>query len=389
MSHIYGLDESAQKLAAEAAKIAKEVAAPHAAEVDEKARPPKESLAALAKAGFYGLCVPTNLGGKGQGPRTFAAVVEELSQACGSTAMIYLMHVTAAQAIAASPIFPGKDALLKEIAAGKHLTTLALSEKGSRSNFWAPVSQLKRDGNGWHTTAEKSWVTAASEADSYVASAQMPDAKSPVETTCYLVRKGAKGVHVKGTFTGMGLRGNDSAPVTIEGLEVTPADLLSDHGAGIKTKLEVVLPWFSIGTAAMSNGLCRAAIAATSAHLSGTHFKVGADQALRDLQNLRFRIADMSLRTEQSRALLGYTLGLLEKPSEITPLYVLHTRAAAIETATYVTDLAMKACGGAAYSKHLSVDRIFRDAQAGWVMAPTSDHLHDFIGKALTGLPLM
>ena len=49
-------------------------------------------------------------------------------------------------------------------------------------------------------------------------------------------------------------------------------------------------------------------------------------------------------------------------------------------------DLAMS--GGAAFSKHLGLERLFRDARAGWVMAPTADHLQDFIGKALTGLPL-
>jgi alkylation response protein AidB-like acyl-CoA dehydrogenase len=48
----------------------------------------------------------------------------------------------------------------------------------------------------------------------------------------------------------------------------------------------------------------------------------------------------------------------------------------------------MKACGGAAFSRHLAIERLFRDARAGWVMAPTADHLRDFIGKALTGLPL-
>jgi alkylation response protein AidB-like acyl-CoA dehydrogenase len=53
-----------------------------------------------------------------------------------------------------------------------------------------------------------------------------------------------------------------------------------------------------------------------------------------------------------------------------------------------VTDRALKACGGAAFSKHLPIERLFRDARAGWVMAPTVDHLEDFVGRALTGLPL-
>ena len=48
----------------------------------------------------------------------------------------------------------------------------------------------------------------------------------------------------------------------------------------------------------------------------------------------------------------------------------------------------MKACGGAAFSRRLPVERLSRDARAGWVMAPTADQLQDFIGKALTGLPL-
>jgi alkylation response protein AidB-like acyl-CoA dehydrogenase len=106
------------------------------------------------------------------------------------------------------------------------------------------------------------------------------------------------------------------------------------------------------------------------------------------LPNLRARLAEMAVRTEQARALLGYTLGEIEEPSETTPLYVLQTRLASLEAAIGVTDLAMKACGGAAFSRHLSLERVFRDARAGWVMAPTADHLSDFIGKALTGLPL-
>jgi alkylation response protein AidB-like acyl-CoA dehydrogenase len=61
---------------------------------------------------------------------------------------------------------------------------------------------------------------------------------------------------------------------------------------------------------------------------------------------------------------------------------------ASLKAAIAVTDLAMQTCGGAAFSRQLPIERLFRDARAGWVMAPTVDHLEDFIGKALTGLPL-
>lgn len=384
---MYGLSAESKRFAATAAQIANEVASPVAAEVDAEARFPRESMDALASAGLLGLCVGTPAGGRGEGPRTFAAVVEELAMACGSTAMIYVMHVTAAQAIASSSTIDNRDGILGDIAAGKHLTTLAFSEKGSRSQFWAPVSRLEQSNGHFVTSASKSWVTSAKHADSYVSSAQKPDAASPLESVVYLTRPRAKGVAVTEGFNGLGLRGNESAPVDLKDVVVQQGDLISPLGEGATTMLQVVLPWFSIGTAAMANGLCRAAVTRTSGHLQSTGFDHDGTK-LRDLPNLRARLAQMSVRTEQSRALLAYTVGLLEQPTEMTPLYVLQARLAALEAAVDVTDLAMKACGGAAFSKHLSIERLFRDARAGWVMAPTVDHLQDFIGKALTGLPL-
>jgi alkylation response protein AidB-like acyl-CoA dehydrogenase len=387
MQHVYGVEGSGAKFTAAATSLAGEVLARHAADVDARGRFPDESLAALAKQQFLGLCIPKAFGGAGEGPRTFAAVVEELAMGCGSTAMVYVMHVVAAQAIASSSTLAERDKVLRQIAAGDHLTTLALSEKGSRSQFWAPVSKLAVKDGGYVTSAQKSWVTSANRADSYVSSAQKPGASSPLESTVYLLRRKNGNVKVAGSFEGLGLRGNDSAPVAIENLIIPKSDLISPLGDGSKTMLEVILPWFNIGTAAMANGLCRAAIAATSQHLQEAGFEHTGTK-LRDLPNLRSRLAQMSVRTEQARALLGYTLGELERPSETTPLFVLQTRLASLEAATEVTDLAMKTCGGAAFSKHLGVERIFRDARAGWVMAPTADHLNDFIGKALTGLPL-
>ena len=337
--------------------------------------------------GFYGLCVPNSLGGLGAGLRAFAAVTEELATACASTAMIYNMHVSAAQAIASGASLGGRDELLREMAAGRHLTTLAFSERGSRSQFWAPTSQMNAVNGHYQTSAEKSWVTSANHADSYVSSGLKPGAASPLESTIYLVRKGATGARVTGRFDGLGLRGNDSAPIKLENLTVTTDQLISAPGEGATTMLTVVLPWFSIGSAAMAHGLCRAAVAATTTHLSSTGFEHTGTQ-LRDLPNLRARLAEMSVRTEQSRALLGHTLDHVESATPAAPLYVLQSRLAALEAASSVTDLAMKACGGAAFSRQLGVERIFRDARAGWVMAPTVDHLLEFTGRALTGLPL-
>ncbi len=387
MTNINGIDESAMTWVAKASQIAASVRET-AIDVDRNAAYPEQSIKSLADNGFFGLCLSTDVGGAGQPPAVFAGVVEKLAQACSSTAMIYVMHVAGAQTLAVSQTIAQRDDLLRDVAAGRHLTTLAFSERGSRSHFWAPVSRLRENGcDGFLISASKSWVTSANHADSYVSSAQSPDAASPLESTLYLARPGTPGIEVSGGFDGLGLRGNDSAPVEITDLSVASGDLLTQQGAAAAVMLEVVLPWFSVGTAAMAHGLCLASIDATKKHLTGEGFAHDG-RKLCDLPNLRARLAEMSCRTEQSRALLGFTSRAMLEPNEETPLYVLQSRMAALETAVHVTDLAMKACGGAAFSRHLGIERMFRDARAGWVMAPTVDHLQEFVGRALTGMPL-
>jgi alkylation response protein AidB-like acyl-CoA dehydrogenase len=381
MPHPYGFDSSQLSLPLD-------VVARHSGDVDKKGRFPEESVASLGAAGLLGLTIGAELGGLGQGPRAFCVAAEDLARACASTAMVYVMHTSAVQAITSSKLLAERDAILRAAAKGKHLSTLSLSEKGSRSQFWAPVSKMAAKGDGFVTSAAKSWVTSANFADSYVSSAQAPGAQSPLESTIYLARTEAAEVRPESAFDGLGLRGNDSSPVSLQELPVARQDLISELGKGADTILGVILPWFAVGSAAMAHGLCRAAVDATAGHLSSVGFEHTGTQ-LRDLPQLRARLAQMSVRTEASRALLGRTLGEMEAGSPEAPLFVLSARRAALEAALEVTDLALKACGGAAFSRQATpIERLFRDARAGWVMAPTVDHLDDFIGKALTGLPL-
>src|SRR5215468_3890637 len=115
MIDIYGLDETAGTWRQKAAALAADVVARHATDVDTNARFPTESMAALAQDGFYGLFTDVSFGGQGQGPATFAAVVEELARHCSSTAMVYVMHVAAAKVIDASATLPTKGTVLRAI----------------------------------------------------------------------------------------------------------------------------------------------------------------------------------------------------------------------------------------------------------------------------------
>ena len=89
-----------------------------------------------------------------------------------------------------------------------------------------------------------------------------------------------------------------------------------------------------------------------------------------------------------AHCLLQDTIAAIGAGRADTMLRVLEIKAAAAETAIEVSDIAMRVCGGAAFRKEVGVERLFRDARASSVMAPTTDVLYDFIGKAITGLPL-
>src|SRR5262245_11094455 len=163
---MYRLTADQEAVVAKAKAVADSAVAANAADVDEKARFPSESVKALGEAGLLGLLVPADLGGMGQGLRTLAAVVDEIAQRCASTAMVFMMHQCGVNCYLADPAkFAG---VLRDVAAGKHLSTLAFSEKGSRSQFWAPVSKAVGSGAGVQLSAEKSWVTSACVADGIV-----------------------------------------------------------------------------------------------------------------------------------------------------------------------------------------------------------------------------
>jgi alkylation response protein AidB-like acyl-CoA dehydrogenase len=371
-----------------ARQLAERVLSPAARQNDKEGRFSVEAVAAFGPAGLPGLMLPEEVGGSALGPRTFAAVVATLAEADASVAMVYLMHVCAAATIAAARAGAAVRPVLEEIAAGRHLSTLAFSEAGSRSHFWAPLSRARRNGAGVNLTARKSFVTSAGHAQSYVVSSLAPDGQGPTDSTLYLVPAGTPGLSIAGPWDGLGMRANASSPMSLEECAVASAQQLTEDGAGFQAMLQVVLPLFNLGSAAVSLGLCRAAVAATATHLKTARFEHLGQSLGESLPTLRAQLATMQIETDGLAARLDDLVDHLERPRDTTMLRVLECKAAAGDNAIAVTSAAMRVCGGAAFSRHVGVERVFRDAHAGAVMAPTSDVLREFIGKAVLGMPL-
>jgi alkylation response protein AidB-like acyl-CoA dehydrogenase len=362
------------------------IASKHAGEVDAEGRFPDEAVVALRDSGLLGLTLPIEVGGLGAGPHELVSVIGSLAGVCGSTAMIYLMHVSAAMPVAAAPA-AGLPDLLGRLADGSVLASLAFSEVGSRSHFWAPVSRARINGAGVRLQARKSWVTSAGHADVYVAStltAATDTGGGGVDLFAIPAETG--GVAVAGRWRGLGLRGNASTPMTFD-VEVPESYRLGAAGGGFDLMLQAVMPWFNLGNAAVSMGLCQSAVDAAVRHASAARLE-HLDQSLSALPTIRAQLARMSIELACTRAYVAQAADRLAHPADDTVLHVLGVKAAANDAALRITDAAMRVCGGAAFSEHLQIDRYFRDARAGHVMAPTADVLYDFYGKAITGQPL-
>ncbi|MBO0808231.1 MAG: acyl-CoA/acyl-ACP dehydrogenase [Actinobacteria bacterium] len=359
-----------------------EVIEPGAVQVDREGKFPRDGIAALGKAGILGLTVPAEHGGGGAGLAAAADAVEQVAQACGSTAMVLLMHYAAVSVMAAH----GPAPVLADIAAGRHLSTLAFSEAGSRSHFWVPMSTAQADGDAVRLDARKSWVTSAGQADSYVWSSKPLAAPGPM--TIWLVPSDSAGLSIPFAFEGLGLRGNASSPVTADSVRIPASAMIGEDGTGLDIAFAVLLPCFLVLNAAASVGLMEAVIAQTIKHLTGTRLE-HLDQSLADQPAARAGLARMRITADSAHVMLDDVITALAEGREDAQLRLLEAKAVAAEASIEVTDTAMTVCGGSAFRTGLGIERRFRDARAARVMAPTTEALRDFIGRALCGLPLM
>ncbi len=370
-------------------RVARDVLAPRAEAIDRDAVWPAHALEALGDAGLMGLLVPRSNGGEGQGLLGLVAVTETLGRACSSSAMCFGMHAVGSAAIAAKATGYQRDRYLAAIAAGRHVTSLALSEPATGSHLYFSETELRRDGDVYVVDGAKTFVTNGGHADSYVIStmASEPDARLG-EFSCLILDAGSDGLTWAEPWRGLGMRGNASRGFRLDAVRVPARNLLGEEGDQAWYVFEVVTPYFLVAMSAVYLGIARAALDLTIDHLK-TRRTPGTNGTLSDVPELQLELAEMWSALTMCRHLVhdAARRGDEGDPMALPALYM--SKATAAEMVVAVTNQAMTLCGGIAYRENAHLARLLRDARASHVMAPTTHMLKQWTARTLLDLPLL
>ncbi len=163
---VFKLPEEHDELRAAIRALAeKEIAPPHAADVDENSRFPQEALDALNASGFNAVHVPEEYGGQGADSVAACVVIEEVARVDASASLIPAVNKLGTMGL----ILRGSDELKKKvlpsIAGGGEMASYGLSEREAGSDAASMKTRAKADGDDWILNGAKAGSpTAASRA---------------------------------------------------------------------------------------------------------------------------------------------------------------------------------------------------------------------------------
>jgi alkylation response protein AidB-like acyl-CoA dehydrogenase len=342
-----------------------------APELEESATLPVDNLRELHASGLDAAFLPVGLGGDGASMRTFGRVVGAIADACPSTACIWLMHMGAAVGLAQMAPPPVGERFAAALRDGKRFAN-ALSEPTSGNLFLTPLQTAEPVDGGWSLDGAKRFVSGSEIADHLLVNALIDGVPTffgidPDDTVT--------SVDIWDT---MGLRATRSQLLTFSGT-LLPTDRRCRPPEGADANpIAVGLPWLSIG-------LAEAALADLRAHAGGRVLPT-TGEPLSHMQWVQFATADAWIALRGARLLAELACWYADAAPERFLPAAFEAKLAANEAARQVADVAMRAGGASGYLKSSPIERHFRNAQAGGLMAYSVEVCRDVVGKAALGI---
>jgi len=354
---------------------------PVASDMEHRGEYPHALVETMKELGLFGLNIPEEYGGNPVDYTTFAVVFEELSRGWMALAGIIGTHLVLADVLVRYGTDEQKRQFLPRLARGEPRGGICLSEPNAGTDLQAISTVARRDGDSYHVTGSKMWVTNGRYAQAFLLLARTDPAASPPHRgmSAFVIEKGAPGLTVGRDIDKLGYKTVETSELHFDNFPVPAANLIGGvEGLGFKhvmTGLEAE----RINVAARGLGLSRAAF---DEAIRYAQQRVTFGKPIAQHQAIQIKLADMATKIEASRLLI-YSAAAKKDRGERCDVEAGMAKLFATETAAEVTLDAMRVMGGNGYSKDFTVERLYRDAPLVVIGGGTNELQRLIIAKGL------
>ncbi|MGW6933708.1 acyl-CoA dehydrogenase family protein [Lentzea sp. NPDC054927] len=375
------LSDEHRQLKELAHRFTEERIVPHATRWDREEAIDKELVPALGEVGFLGLGIDERYGGSGGDNLAYCLVLEEVAR--GDSAVRGIISVSlglVAKSIAKHGTEEQKQRWLPGLTAGTQVGCFALTEPGTGSDAGSLVTKATRTDNGYRINGRKVFITNGTWADVALVFART-GGPGPKGISAFLVptcTAGFAATEIKGK---LGMRGQATAEITLDDVEVPADALLSNEGEGFKLAMGAL----DKGRMSVAAGCVGAARGAFEAALQYAKEREQFGKPIAGFQLVQELLADMAVETDAARLLTWRVADLADRgqpfstEASMAKLY-------ASEAAVKVANSAIQVFGGYGYIDEYPVGKFLRDARVTTLYEGTSQIQKLLIGRALTGI---
>lgn len=342
---------------------------PHAKEIDETGRFPRETIRKAAALGLTAVALPEQYGGAGMDHVCYSIVIEEISRACASTGVILsVQNSLYGDALNRFGSEQQKQKFLAPMARGEAIGCYALTEPQAGSNAAALATRAVRKDGSYVINGTKAWITAGGVADATLVFVNTQPEQAEKGITALLVERGTRGFSVGKEEKKLGIHATACTELSFSDCEVPVENRLGKEGEGYKIALST-LDGGRVGIASQAIGIAQGAFDASLAY---ARERRAFGHPIAEFQAIQFMLADMATEIDAARLLARRaawkhdTGGRISMEASVAKLF-------ASEMATRVTHKAIQIHGGNGYSSEYPVERAYRDARITEIYEGTSE----------------
>ena len=359
--------------------------APRARENDRNERFDTELVQKIADMGFLGAIVPEEYGGRAVDYRTYGLIVEEIGRGCSAMRTV----VSVVTSLVCSSIVrwgseEQKQQWLPKLCSGEALGCFALTEPDTGSDASNLKTRAERSNGGWRISGQKQWISLGNYAKLALVFAQTDPEKAHRGIAAFLVPTSSEGFSSSEIHGKLGLRGSDTAELSLDGVEVPDEALLGEVGDGFKVAMSA-LDSGRYSVAAGCVGICQGSV---NASVDYAKEREQFGRPIASFQLVQELIADMVVETEAARGLV-WRAGWLKDTGKPNTTETSIAKLYATEAAVSCANKAIQVHGGSGYVDDYPVERYLRDARVTTLYEGTSQIQKLIIGRAVTGVNAM